>query len=68
MGQLFLKNQTVFGVFMGRKDDLRQIVEMASRGTIRGVVDRTYILQDAATAHEALESRQVFGKVVLTVP
>ena len=68
MGQLFLMNQTVFGVFMGRKDDLRQIVEMASRGTIRSVVDRTFSLEDAASAHEALEGRQVFGKVVLTVP
>ena len=68
MGQLFLMNQTVFGVFMGRKDDLRQIVEMASRGTIRGVVDRTFSLEDAASAHDALEGRQVFGKVVLTVP
>ena len=25
MGLLFLRNQTVFGVFMGRKEDLRQI-------------------------------------------
>ena len=68
MGQLFLKNQTVFGVFMGRKDDLRQIVEMASRGTIRSVIDRTFSLEEAASAHEALESRRVFGKLVLTVP
>ena len=56
-----------FGVFMGRKDDLRQIVEMAARGAIRSVVDRTFSLEEAAAAHEALESRQVFGKVVLEV-
>lgn len=67
MGSLFLKNQTVFGVFMGRKDDLRQIVGMAGRGTIEGVVHKTFRLQDVRYAHEAMESRDFFGKLVLTV-
>jgi NADPH:quinone reductase-like Zn-dependent oxidoreductase len=68
MGTLFLRNQTVFGVFMGRKDDLRQIVELVARGTIRGVIHLTYPLADAARAHEVMESRGFFGKLVLTVP
>jgi NADPH:quinone reductase-like Zn-dependent oxidoreductase len=68
MGQLFLKSQTILGVFMGRNEDLRQVVEMAGRGVIRGVVHQTYPLQDAARAHEAMEGRGVFGKLVLTVP
>ena len=68
MGMLFLRNQTVFGVFMGRKDDLRQIVELVARGTIRGVIHETYPLADAARAHEVMESRGFFGKLVLTVP
>jgi NADPH:quinone reductase-like Zn-dependent oxidoreductase len=68
MGMLFLRNQTVFGVFMGRKEDLRQIVELVARGTIRGVIHDTYPLADAARAHEVMESRGFFGKLVLTVP
>ena len=68
MGLLFLRNQTVFGVFMGRNEDLRQIVEMVARGTIRGIVHDTFPLADAARAHEVMEARSFFGKLVITVP
>ena len=68
MGLLFLKQQTVFGVFMGRRGELRHIVKMAERGTIRGVVHKTYPLSETARAHEEIEARSFFGKLVLTVP
>ena len=67
MGMLFIKNQSVLGVFMGRQEDLRQIVGIAARGVIRGVVHQTFPLEDAARAHEAMEGRGFFGKLVLTV-
>ena len=68
MGLMFLKHQTVFGVFMGRRSDLQQIVDMADKGTIRGIVHQSFRLEDAAEAHEAMEGRNFFGKLVLTVP
>ena len=68
MGMLFLRNQTVFGVFMGRNEDLRQIVEMAAKGVVRGIIHQTFPLEEAARAHETMESRDFFGKLVLTVP
>ena len=68
MGLMFLKHQTVFGIFMGRKEDLRQIVDMAARGVIRGVIHQTFPLEKAADAHEAMEGRNFFGKLVLAVP
>ena len=68
MGLMFLKHQTVLGVFMGRKEDLRQIVDRAAKGEIRGVIHETFPLEDAARAHETMESRNFFGKLVLTVP
>ena len=68
MGLLFLKQQTVFGVFMGRRGELRHIVKMAERGLIRGVIHKTYPLSDTARAHEDMEARSFFGKLVLTVP
>jgi NADPH:quinone reductase-like Zn-dependent oxidoreductase len=68
LGLLFLRLQTVFGVFMGRKEDLRQIVDAASKRVIRGVVHETFPLEEAARAHETMEARNFFGKLVLTVP
>lgn len=67
MGAMFTRYQTVFGVFMGRKEDMRQIVEMAGRGVIRGIIHQTFPLEDAAKAHEVMESRNFFGKLVLTM-
>lgn len=68
MGMLFVRNQSIYGVFMGRKEDLRQIVTMAANGIIHGVVDRTFPLREAVKAHDALEERNFFGKLVLTIP
>ena len=67
LGLMFLRYHTVFGVFMGRKEDLRQIVEYAGRGVIRGVVHETFALEDAGKAHEAMEALNFFGKLVLRV-
>ncbi|MDA1188356.1 MAG: zinc-binding dehydrogenase [Chloroflexi bacterium] len=68
MGLMFLKHQTVFGVFMGRNGDLRNIVEMAGRGVVKGVVHATYPLKDARKAHEDMDKLGFFGKLVLEVP
>ena len=68
MGALFTRYQTVFGVSMGRKEDMRQIIEMAGRGVLRGVIHQTFPLEEAARAHEVMEDLGFFGKLVLTVP
>ena len=68
MGLLFLRNQTVFGVFMGRNGDLQHIVDMAASGAIRGVVDRVFPLERTREAHEVMEEGGFFGKLVLKIP
>ena len=67
MGTMFLKSQTVFGVFMGHKEDLRLIIEMVARGTLHGIIHAIFPLKDAARAHETMEERAFFGKLILTV-
>ncbi len=68
MGAMFLNYHTVFGVFMGRKEDLRQILDRAAKGVIKGVIHQTFPLEEAAKAHETMDSLSFFGKLVLTVP
>jgi NADPH:quinone reductase-like Zn-dependent oxidoreductase len=68
MGQLFTKQLTLFGVFMGGKEDFRQVVDALRRGLIRGAVSRTFPLEEAAAAHQAMEELGFFGKLLLTVP
>ncbi len=65
LGALFTRQQQVFGVFMGSKEDMRQIVEMLNRGVIQPTVDRIFPLSEAAQAHTVMEDRGFFGKLVL---
>ena len=66
LGLLFSQQKEVYGVYMGTKEDMRQIVEMLNRGAVRPVVDRAFPLADAAAAHQAMEATSFFGKLLLT--
>ena len=67
MGAMFTRYLTMFGVFMGRPEDLRQIIFHAGEGNIRGIISNTYPLEDARKAHEDMEKLNFFGKLVLTL-
>ncbi len=66
LGLLFSQQKEVYGVYMGTKEDMRQITEMLNRGAVRPVVDRAFPLSDAADAHRAMENIGFFGKLLLT--
>ncbi|MQF69688.1 zinc-binding dehydrogenase [SAR202 cluster bacterium AD-804-J14_MRT_500m] len=67
MGALFTKQLQVYGVFMGSKEDMRQIVAMINKGSLSPVVDQTFPLEQASEAHSYMEGRSFFGKLVLTI-
>jgi len=66
LGLLFSQQKEIHGVFMGNKEDMREIVAVLNRGAIKPVVDRAFTLSDAAAAHRAMEETNFFGKLVLT--
>lgn len=65
---VFFKQLAIVGSTMGSKGDLAAALPLMLDGRLRQVIDRTLPLWDAPKAHEVLESRAVFGKVVLDVP
>ncbi len=67
LGQLFSKELKLFGVFMGDTAELRQIVQAAARGQLKGAIHRTLPLGDVAQAHEEMERSEHFGKFVVTI-
>ena len=67
MGLLFSKQLTLFGVMMGTREDFRHVVDAARRGLITSVISHTFPLERAAEAHQAMEDRAAFGKILLTV-
>lgn len=63
--RLFFKHQTIYGSMMGTKKDLASALPFFSQGKLRPVIDDVYPLKEARIAHEVVEGRQQFGKVLL---
>jgi NADPH:quinone reductase-like Zn-dependent oxidoreductase len=63
---LFSRQLSLVGSYMGRKADLLRAAPFFFSGRLVPVVDRTYPLHEAAEAQRRLESREAFGKIVLT--
>jgi NADPH:quinone reductase-like Zn-dependent oxidoreductase len=64
---VFFKSLSILGSTMGGLGELHRICGMLERDELRPVVDRTFPLEQAREAQEALASREQFGKIVLTV-
>jgi len=73
--ELWTKNNTLRGVFLGGAlmteyprvhAMIAGLFERVAKGDLRVEIDRTFPLSEAAAAHAYVESRQAFGRVVLT--
>ena len=62
---IYAKGITIYGVYVGTRDDLTHVIEWVAEGKIRPVVDSVYTLEEAAEAHSRLDGRLAFGKIVL---
>jgi NADPH:quinone reductase-like Zn-dependent oxidoreductase len=51
---------------MGSMGELHQVLKFVFRKQLKPVVDRVYPLAEIRAAHERLENREHFGKVIVT--
>ncbi|HEX7999856.1 MAG TPA: zinc-binding dehydrogenase [Pyrinomonadaceae bacterium] len=63
--QVFYRHISLLGSFMGSKAELLDAMHFVESGAIRAVVDRSLPLMEARRAHELMEDRAQFGKLVL---
>lgn len=63
---LFIKQQSLLGSTMGTKADMHEIWKRVGDGRYRPVFDRALPLSEARRAHQLLDERAQFGKIVLT--
>ena len=63
--QVFYRHLTILGSMMGSKAELLSAMNFIGTGQIRAVVDRTLPLAEARKAHNLMEDRAQFGKLVL---
>jgi len=62
---LFGRHLTLLGSWMGRRSDLNEVLKHVASGALRPVVDSVRPLAEARAAHERMEARAHFGKLVL---
>jgi NADPH:quinone reductase-like Zn-dependent oxidoreductase len=62
---LFAKHVSIHGSYMGRLAEFDEVLRHITAGRLRPVVDRALPLGEARAAHEAMERREQFGKIVL---
>lgn len=64
---IFFKNLSILGSTMGSLGDLHTLLRLFEAGKLRPIVDAVLPLDEVAEAHRRIESREVFGKLVLSV-
>ena len=62
----FRSQKSVIGSFVYSRPELRKCLELARRGRISPIVHATFPLERAKDAMDLMESRNFFGKIVLT--
>lgn len=62
---LFGRHLHLLGSWMGRRAELAEALRFVRTGELKPVVDSVMPLADARRAHERIEAREHFGKVVL---
>jgi len=64
---VYARQLSILGSYMGGKAELVALLPFFDAGKLRPVVDKVFPLAAAADAHRRLESREQFGKVVLSI-
>jgi NADPH:quinone reductase-like Zn-dependent oxidoreductase len=62
---VFFKSLSILGSTMGSRGEVHRIVKLVGQGKLRPVVDRVMPMSDVRKAHEMMERREQFGKIVL---
>jgi NADPH:quinone reductase-like Zn-dependent oxidoreductase len=64
---LFTRHISILGSYMGSKAELYPVLDLVKRALVKPVIDTVMPLTKAREAHERLEKREQFGKIVLRV-
>lgn len=62
---LFRNEWSVIGCARASEAELRNVIELVGRGELEPVISDSLKLEEAGLAHEILEQRRQFGKVIL---
>lgn len=62
---IFSRELEILGAKMGTRAELIQVARLIGEGKLKPVIDSVYPLSEARAAQEKMQSRELFGKVIL---
>jgi NADPH:quinone reductase-like Zn-dependent oxidoreductase len=63
----FTNKKAIFALARETSDELKTLTQMIEAGKIRSIVDRVYSMQQAAEAHQKVETEERVGAVVIAI-
>ncbi len=67
MNEFYRRHLSIIGAAAAPRQQIETVYRLAAEGKLRVPIYRTFPLEEARAAHELVSSRDVFGRVVLTV-
>ncbi len=64
---VFYRHVSIIGSTMSPLADFKTVMDLVVSGRLNPVLDQTFELRDAASAHRRMESGQHFGKITLNI-
>lgn len=64
---VFSRHLAILGSYMGRKNELLEVLKFVNSGRLKPVVHKVFELKDAAQAQQEMLMRKNFGKIVMRV-
>ena len=61
----YLKHLSLFGTYLGEKNELEELVNLVSLGAVKPLVHRIFELEDIQDAHKLIEEGKAIGKIVI---
>ncbi len=65
LGHLFSKHLSLHGSYMGTMGELHDLLRFFERGLLKPVIDQVFPLSDVRGAHEHMDAKGHFGKIVI---
>ena len=63
---IYQKQLAILGSALGNKSELLTVLKLVEQGQLKPIIDRILPLQETAVAHQLMEDKQNFGKLILT--
>ena len=63
---IYQKQLAILGSALGNKSELLTVLQLVEQGQLKPIIDRVLPLQETAVAHQLMEDKQNFGKLILT--